>query len=130
MSHVTTIVRSTFNKVFNNLAKEFDSDISNIQLAICYKDGEQKFEAYKNFKREREIKLGDFVSAAIDWSGGTVVIESTIAQAGAKYAKEFNVSIDCIQVIMKYNEGNLPNAVLLKNNEKIRNIDIQTEFLK
>jgi hypothetical protein len=130
MSHITTITRNTFNKVFKNLANELNTMIENIQLGISYKEGNQSFTAYKNFKLEKQIMLGDYVGAAIDWSGGTVIIESTIAQAGAKYAKEFNTPIDNIKVIMQYNNGELPNAVLLNNNEKVRKIDIETEFLK
>jgi hypothetical protein len=130
MSHISTITKNTFNKVFNNLAKELESNVSEIQLAICYSEGQQKFEAYRNFKKEKDILLGDYVGSVIDWSGGTIVIESTIAQAGARYAKELGVPLDNIRVIMKYNDGKLPDAVLLNGDEKVKKIDIETEFLK
>lgn len=130
MSHITTVARNTFNKVFKNLAKELNTIVENIQLSIQYKEGKQIFVVYKNFKAEKEITLGDWCGAVIDWSGGSVIIESTIAQGGAKYAKEFNTPIDNIQVIMQYNNGELPMAVLMNANQKVRKIDIETEFLK
>ena len=73
--------------------------------------------------------MGDYVGGVIDWSGGTAVIETTIAQSGAAYSKELAVPVDSIKIIMAYKKDHLPDAVLMSEGKKVRNVDIQKEFL-
>ena len=129
MSAMSNMAKNTFNKVFKNLAAELKTDPSKIQLGIYYDQGNHKYEFYNEMKRVREFDLEDYVGAAIDWSGGTAVIESTIAQAGANYAKELSAPIDEIKIVMAYRENMMPQAVLLVRSAKIRTIDIEKDFL-
>ncbi len=126
---VTTLCRNTFNKIFKNLAEEMNTDIAKACLGICYHKGGASYEAYNNLTKVKDIEIDDYVGAVIDFSGGTEVIKATINQAGTNYAKEFDCSPESISIIMQYNEGKLPNAVLMKDNLKIRNINIEKEFL-
>ena len=126
---MSNMAKNTFNKVFKNLAAELKTDPSKIQLGIYYDQGNHKYEFYNEMKRVREFDLEDYVGAAIDWSGGTAVIESTIAQAGANYAKELSAPIDEIKIVMAYRENMMPQAVLLVRSAKIRTIDIEKDFL-
>ena len=143
MSMTTTLVRKTFKKVFTNLSKELEDDIMNIQLGIFYnnKEADAKYEVFKNFEQVVEvddtgketkklIELGDYVGAVIDFSGGTQIIELTIAQSGVRYAKELCCDINEINIILAYkNDKELPNAMLCKNYEKVRKINIGEELL-
>lgn len=129
MSAVSTIAKNTFNKIFKNLAKEHNTEPGKIQLGIFYDGGQNKFEFYNEMKRVGEFDIDDYVGAVIDWSGGSEVIKSTIAQAGANYSKELSVSINEIKIIMAYRENLMPQAVLMISGVKKRSIDIETEFL-
>lgn len=130
MSAISKIVKNTFNKVFNSLAKEINAPVEKIQLGIYYNEkGVQKYEVYNHFKKEKDFDLGDHVGTVIDWSGGTAVIESTIAQSGAKYSKELNVPIHTVKIIMAYKKDCMPDAVLMAEGKKVRNVDINREIL-
>lgn len=130
MSHVAYIARTTFEKVFNNLSKELNEPVENIQLGICYKNGKQVYEAYRNFKHEKDIDLGDYVGTLIDWSGGTTMIDATIAQAGINYKEHFKCAPEDVNVIMRFRKNKFPEAVLLLNGKKEKEIDIETEFFQ
>ena len=125
---IISLCRKTFIKVFKNLAKEMNVDISNVQLGICY-NGKTTYEAYNNLKKVKDIELDDYVGGIIDFSGGTEVIKSTISQACITYSKELKCRREDINIIMQYNNDKLPNAVLLCENKKVRKIDIEVEFL-
>lgn len=129
MSAVGIITRNTFNKIFKNLAVELSTTPEKIQLGIYYEGGNQKFEVYQNFKKEKDIEIDDYCGAVLDFSGGTEIIKSTIAQAGAGYAKELNTKIDFIKIVMQYKENSIPNAVLVIEGKKVRSINIEEEFL-
>lgn len=124
-----TLCKNTFNKIFKNLASELDTEINHAYLGICYKTTGAVYEAYKTGKKIKDIEIDDYVGAIIDFSGGTEIIKATINQAGNNYAKELNCNPDSVKVIMQYNNGALPNAVLMKDNLKVRNINIEKEFL-
>lgn len=130
MSHLSYIAKNTFNKIFTNLSKEMGEEVNKIQLGIYYTNGMQKYEVYRNLKKEKDIELNKYVGSVIDFTGGTEVINATISQSGPVYAKELNCELDEISVIMQYKEKSLPMAVLMKKKEKVRNIDIEKEFLK
>ena len=129
MSAVSTIVKNTFGKVFNNLAKEMNVPVENIQLGIYYVAGLQKYEVYNQFKKEKDFEIGDYVGTVIDWGGGTALLESTLSQSGARYAKECGCEVDSIKVIMAFKKDCLPDAVLMAEGKKVRNINIETEIL-
>ena len=129
MSTISNIVKNTFGKVFLNLAKEMNVPVEKIQLGIYYDKGLQKYEVYNQFKKEKDFEIGDYVGMVIDFSGGTAVIETTISQGGSRYSKELNVPIDAIKIIMAYKKDCLPDAVLMAEGKKIRNLDINQEFL-
>ena len=129
MSAISNIVKNTFGKVFLNLAKEMNVPVEKIQLGIYYDKGLQKYEVYNQFKKEKDFEIGDYVGMVIDFSGGTAVIETTISQGGSRYSKELNVPIDAIKIIMAYKKDCLPDAVLMAEGKKIRNLDINQEFL-
>ena len=130
MSAISNIVKNTFGKVFLNLAKEMDAPVENIQLGVYYDEkGNQKYEVYNQFKKEKDIDISEYVPGVVDWSGGTAVIETTIAQSGARYAKELNVGIGTVKIIMAYKKDCLPDAVLMAEGKKIRNVNIQSEIL-
>ena len=129
MSAVSTIVKNTFGKVFNNLAKEMNVPVENIQLGIYYVAGLQKYEVYNQFKKEKDFEIGDYVGTIIDWGGGTALLESTLSQSGIRYAKEVGCNVDSIKVIMAYKKDCLPDAVLMAEGKKVRNINIETEIL-
>lgn len=129
MGAAVGIVKNTFEKIFNNLSKEIGEPVSNIQLGIYYTpEGSQKYEVYRQYKKEKDIEIGNYVGTLIDWSGGTAVIDATIAQAGAGYAKELGKPIELINIIMQHVKGKLPNAVLMVDGKKERNIDVN-DFL-
>lgn len=127
MSHVKFIAKNTFNKIFKNLAKDFKEDVSKIQLGICFPEGKRKYEAFLELKKQKDIEMESYLGI---FDVGIHAIEATIANAGAAYCKELGCKPDEINIIMQYNNGQLPVAVLLKNNQKVRNIDIEKEFLK
>ena len=150
MSHVAHIVKNTFINVFQNLSKELGMMVESIQLGIYYDQGQQKYTAYRNFKpimktkegvmrKENEptaaddkiwtFDIGSYVGMIIDFSGGTQMIETTLAQAGAGYANKEKCGTDDIKIIMQYKKDSLPDAVLMKGGDKVRAIDIRTEFL-
>ena len=130
MSHVQFLARKTFDKIFKNLAKEMNEDVHNIQIGICYKNSQQVYEAYRHFKKEKDIELGNYVGTIIDWSGGTSMIDATIAQAGITYQNQFKCASEDLNVIMKHNEGYFPVAVLLLKGKKEKEINIETEFFQ
>lgn len=130
MSAVSTIVKNTFNKVFNSLAKELNVPVEKIQIGIFYVDGKQKFEVFNHFKRVSEFDFADHIPSVVDWSGGSAMIEATIAQGGARYSKELNTPIDAIKIIMAYKKDCLPDAVLMNAGKKERNVNIEEEFLQ
>ena len=131
MGFLGHLAKNTFNKIFVNLGKEMGVEPGNVQLGICYDDsGNQKFEAYKNMAKEKDIDLDDYCGSCFDFSGGTEVIKSTIASAGAGYAVELKSPIDKIKIVMAYREKALPAAVLMNDGAKVRSIDIESEFLK
>ena len=130
MSALTHIAGNTFRKVFINLAKEMEVAVEQVQLGIYYKNGNHVYEAYKDFKKEKDIDLGDYVGTIIDFSGGTEIINMTIAQAGVKYASGLGCDASSINIIMRYKKDSLPEAVLLKDGAKVRDIDIDNEFLQ
>lgn len=130
MSAVSTIVKNTFGKVFNNLAKEMNVPVENLQLGIYYVAGLQKYEVYNQFKREKEIDdFGSYCGTIIDWSGGSAIIESQITTAGIMFSKELKCNIDSIKIIMAYKKDSLPNTVLLQDMKKVRSINIEKELL-
>lgn len=130
MGMSSNIVKKTFITVFNNISKDINAPVEKIQLGIYYDEkGLQKYEVYNHFKKEKDIDINDFIPGVIDWSGGSALIESTIAQSGAKYAKELNEAIHKIKIIMAYHKDSLPYAVLLVDGKKIRNINIEKEIL-
>ena len=130
MSAISNIVKKTFEKVFNNLAKEMNAPVEKIQLGIYYDEkGNQKFEVYNQFKKEKDFDIGDYVGVAIDWSGGTAVIESQISNAGIMFSKEVGCHIDSVKIIMAYKKDCLPDAVLMAEGKKVRNISIEKEIL-
>mgnify|MGYP001569159092 CR=1 FL=1 len=129
MSVASTIVKNTFEKIFTNLVKEMDAPVGKLLIGIYYHKGQQRFEVFNHLKKEKDIDISEYCGALIDWSGGSIIIETTIAQAGAKYAKELSVDSDDIKIIMQYKEKCLPNAVLMAKGEKVRNINIEREFL-
>ncbi|KKS77125.1 MAG: hypothetical protein UV51_C0010G0030 [Candidatus Woesebacteria bacterium GW2011_GWC1_42_9] len=128
MSHITYLAKKTFNKIFNNLGKELNEDVTNIQLGICYKSGQHFYEAYSNFKKVKNIVLGDYVGAVIDFSGGTEMIDSTIVQSGTTFSKNLNCPLDDISIIMRYRKDQFPESVLLVNGKKEREINIEKDF--
>ena len=129
MGAVTFIAKNTFKKIFKNLAEELESPVSGVQIGICYNEGVHKFEAYIDFKKIKDINPEDYIGTVVDLTGGITVIEATIAQSIPRYAKELECSPDEVNVIMRYVDGKLPDAVLLRGTEKIRKIDIEQEFL-
>lgn len=129
MSHIAHIVKNTFIKVFKNLAAELGTMVENIQIGIYYEGGTQKYRVYKDMVAVKEFAIGEYCGMIIDMTGGTQMIETTIAQGGAKYAQELKCNIDEIKIIMKHKNESLPDAVLMKGAEKVRGIDIAKEFL-
>lgn len=130
MSFKSNIVKNTFEKVFTNLAKEMNLPVEKIQLGIYYDEkGNQKYEVYNHFKKEKDIDIDSYIPGVIDWSGGSALIETTIAQSGAMYAKELSVPINSIKIIMAYNKNYLPDTVLMAEGKKIRNVNIGKEIL-
>lgn len=124
------LTKNTFKKIFTNLSREFDAPPENIQLGIQYKNGSHNYEAYKNFQKEKDIELNDYVGSSIgfDLTGGVSSIDMVIGESGVRYANELNCKTDDIKIIMAYKEKELPRAALLQNNKKVREIDIQKEF--
>lgn len=126
---VKAIAKNVFKKIFKNLAEELQLPVEQVQIGLSFENGVHKFHAYKNFKIEKQIDLEDYVGTVIDLSGGIQAIEMTICQCGPRYAKEIGCNIDDVKVIFKHRDGDLPAAVLLNGAVKIRNIDINAEFL-
>jgi len=129
MGMISHITKNTFNKIFANLAKEMGAKIDDVQLGIFYVKGEQKYEAYHNLEKVKDIELDEYCGSIIDFSGGTEVINSTIARAGSVYAKEHGCNIDEVNIIMKYNNAKLPMASLMISGRVARRIEIEKEFL-
>ena len=136
MGIVSNLTKKAFAKIFKNLADDLGVPIADVAINIAYKDGMHRFEAFKNgtpqgFVKIKQIQLDDYIGKgiAIDFTGGTAAIEMTISQAGPKYAKELNCAVDDIEVFMADIPGKLPKAVLMKSGQKVRSIDIDTEFL-
>lgn len=130
MSHVQFLARKTFGKIFKNLAKEMNEEVQNIQIGICYKNSQQVYEAYRNFNKEKDINLANYVGTIVDWSGGTAMIDATVAQAGIMYQNKFKCNPEDLNLIMKYKEGSFPEAVLLLKGKKEKEINIETEFFQ
>lgn len=141
MGMVSFLAKKIFNKIFHNLAAELEDKVENIQLGIYYANGSQKYEvlqkqASKNcpgtmaFVKVKDIDLDDYCGSVVDFSGGTAVIEATIAQSGPKYAREIGCSVGDVNIIMQYNAtSGIPDAVLMNAKAKVRKIDIIQEFL-
>ena len=136
MSMTAWLATKSFNKIFNNLAKELNEDVSIIQIGIYYKNSCHKYVAYTNFVKGKEINLGDYFDNIIDLAITEGSVDSTIGQAGPRYSKELSqklqreVKTDDVNIIMKHKkDGELPYAVLMLGQEKQRAIDIETEFL-
>lgn len=127
MSHVKFLARTTFNKIFKGVSEDLKEDISKVRIGIIFPEGKAKFEAYRNTEKVKDIKPDDYLGM---FDVGIHAIDQTICNAGVIYCKELNCSFDDINIIMQYNKGELPVAVLLKQNKKERNIDIEKEFLK
>jgi large-conductance mechanosensitive channel len=130
MSTTGLIVKNTFNKVFNNLAKELVVPVEEIQIAIYYEEKKQKYAVYHKNEKKKDFDIGNYIEAVIDWSGGTALIENTIAQGGTKYAKEYESEIDAIKIVMIQVKDSFPRAVLLVGGEKKRPVNIEEEFLQ
>ena len=140
MGHVTFLAKKSFNKIFKNLADELGEDVNNVLIGICYENGEQKYEAYKKtdtgFERLKNIDLNDYCGMVLDLSGGTSAIDATIASSGPRFAKEVSektgkeIGVDDIEILMRYNNGEIPKAVLMADNKKQRDINIEQEFLQ
>lgn len=131
MSHVQYLAKKTFGKIFQNLAKELGEKVENIQIGIVYENGQPVYEAYRNFKKEKNIDLGDYVGTVVDWSGGTSMIGATIAQAGILYKEHYKCAPEDLNIIMKYpKENDFPEAVLLLKGKKEKEINIATEFFQ
>jgi len=131
MSFITHLAKTSLNKIFKNLANDMGVEVGSVQLGIYYdKAGNQKYCGYKDMVREKDIELDDYVGASFDFSGGTEVIKTTIAQAGAGYAKELKAPISDIKIIMAYREKGLPAAALMNGGAKVRSIDIEKDFLR
>ncbi|MDP2778614.1 MAG: hypothetical protein Q8O48_13325, partial [Anaerolineales bacterium] len=98
MGMIKTIAKNTFRKIFKNLAIDDDLNcpVEEVQIVISFENGEHRYDVYKNFQKVKRINLDDYVGAVFDFTGGTSVIETTIAQSGAKYAKECDSSVDDI----------------------------------
>ena len=137
MSAASVITKKTFNKIFNNLSAKVNQPLDNLKIGIFYENGEPKYYAYSGVDRiqvhpekdQWNFDPKNFIGTMIDWSGGTEVIKATIEQAGQRYSKEYDCSVDDVSIIMKPNDGKLPLAVLLVNNEKKQEIDIKQDFL-
>lgn len=126
---VKFIAKNIFKKIFKNLAEELESPVDSVQVGLYFEEGVHKFEAYKNFKREKDIDLEDYCGTVVDLSGGLQVIEMTISQSGPRFAKEIGCEVDEVKVIFKNRDGDLPLAVLMRGDKKVRNVDINAEFL-
>lgn len=127
MSAVSGLVAKTFNKIFKKVAEELNEPVENIQLGIYYVGSSFKYEAYRNFVKEKDIELDNYLN--ILEIGLSSTIDSTIGQAGPRFAKECECEMSNINIIMKYREGELPAAVLMAKEQKVRLVDIETEFL-
>ncbi len=134
---LTRIIKNTFVKIFNNLAKEQNTIADNIQIEITFSKGTPDYKAYFDFNvvkndngKDKLITLDEYVNnIMIDLSGGVQAIEIIIGQSGVKYAKELNCDKKDIRVILGYaGSDKLPLGVLMKNNNKVRRIDIENEF--
>lgn len=129
MGMVKYLAKNTFKKIFRNLAAELECPESAVQIGIYFIDGAPKFYAFKNMIKIKEIELDDYCGSVVDFTGGTAVIQATIAQSGPKYARELSAPITDVSVIMRHRDDALPDAVLLNGNVKARKIDIEQEFL-
>lgn len=130
MGMVSFLAKKIFDKIFTNLAKSLDQTVDKVQIGIRWENSAPKYEAYISFKKIKEIELDDYVGSVVDFSGGTAVVESTIAQSGPKYAKQLGVAIEDVSIIMQHNaKTRIPDAVLMNGKAKVRKIDIESEFL-
>lgn len=131
MGMIKTIAKNTFRKIFKNLAldEELNCPVEEVQIVISFENGEHRYDVYKNFKRVKQIQLDNYVGAVVDFTGGTSVIETTIAQSGAKYAKECNGRVDDISIVMRNKVDGLPDCALMNGSSRVRKIDIENEFL-
>lgn len=131
MSFVGHIAKNTFNTVFENLSEDLGAEVGNVKIGIYYDEkGNQKFCSYNDGVYQKDIELDDYFGSGFDFSGGTEIIKSTIASAGAGYSAELKAKISDIRIIMGYRKKQLPIAVLMNGGEKVRMIDIEKEFLK
>lgn len=137
MSVISLIARKTFGKIFNNLAAEIGCPVESVQLGIYYPADVQgcKYEVYENFVKLKDIELDAYTGVGIDFTGGTAAIDMTISQAGPRFAKEISeatkesIEAKDVNIIMRYREKELPDAVLMYSGKKHRMIDIKKEFL-
>lgn len=132
---ISYIAKKTFKKIFTKMAEDLNASIDSVQLGICYNGGTTTYEAYKNFEKEKDVRLDDYFTG-LDLSGGTTAIEATIGNAGPRFAKELTeklqkeVLVSDVSIIMKHNSDKLPIAVLMAFGKKQRMIDIESEFLQ
>ncbi len=130
MSHLTSLVINKLDEVFNNMAVELKCPVELIQVVISFPNGGHRYDIYKDFEEVKTgISLDDYGSTAIDWSGSLILIDATLAQSGGKLAKECEADINDIKVVLKHREGDIPDAVLLCKNRRVRRIDINKEYI-
>lgn len=127
MSVASDLVKRTFNKIFKKVAEELKEPVENVQLGIYYEGSSSKYESYRNFVKERNIELDEYLN--ILEMGLSSMIDSTIGQAGPRFAKECECETADVNIIMKYRENELPAAVLMVKGQKVRLVNIEEEFL-
>ncbi len=130
MCHTAYLTKRTFGRIFKNLAKELNVEVSKVFIGIKYRGGAHYYMAYLDFVEVKEIKLDSYTGAVVDWSGATALVEATIVQAGAAYARELEAPIDDLCIVLRHREDEIPAAVLLNNMKKVRDINIEDEFLR
>ena len=138
MGAIADIAEKQMAKIFKNLAKHIGADLTNMHIGIFYEKGGCRYFAYKDNMRvmvypedqKWDFDLEDFVGFLIDFSGFTEIAKGTIGQAGARFAGECKCNVDDVSIIMKYRDGDLPKAFLMCRNVKVREVNIETEFLK
>jgi hypothetical protein len=130
-----------FNKLFKKIAEEEKNndgsplDPSKILLAVCFEGGAMKYKLYSGgvFVKDKDgsdliLDLDDYLGI-FDGSTFIPVISENIGTACVGYAKqEPACEITDVRVILQDKKDDLPNAVLMKNNKKDRNISIEKEF--
>ena len=124
-------MQKTFDSIYLNLAKELNIKAEDVQIAISYKAGKRQYDVYSGFKMVREsVDLNRYTGTIIDWTGTTTLMDTMFAPSGVRYAHEMGVNIDEIKIILSYREKDMPEAMLMSGGAKVRNININQEFLQ